>query len=296
MEFARDKVVRVDFFAVPENDVVLPPLSSKVVKNLILTGEVLPSLSALVQSGAKNKPLFISNMGVKGKRLLSTGGKPKAVKAGESLDFYVSFPYYDGFFTEVHAGFFDTPYGKFYVYPVATHIVDLTELGGVDVRGKNFLVGFKTPTLLSSKVLLPPALREKYKGVNAGYTLIPSVGLVLSYAYRTFRALTGDTSNVEYDVKAYKLGVLGNALSKVVGYDLRPETVVIGRDDKGRVRATRGFVGWVEFDISDKRLKRAVSKYLLVASLLGVGKSRGIGLGEVVLTLRDPKRVGGTGA
>jgi len=91
----------------------------------------------------------------------------------------------------------------------------------------------------------------------------------------------------EIETKAFKLGVLANALSRVVGYKLKPVTAVIGEDSKGNQRKTRGVVGWLEFDIPYKKLKRAILKYLLVASYLGIERSRGIGFGEIELTFRS---------
>jgi CRISPR-associated endoribonuclease Cas6 len=70
-------------------------------------------------------------------------------------------------------------------------------------------------------------------------------------------------------------------------YNLKPVTVVIGEDGKGNLRITRGFVGWMEFDIVYEKLKRAVTKYLLVTSVLGIGRSRGVGFGEVRVELKD---------
>lgn len=284
VEFFSEKIVKVEFSAVPESDVILPPLSSKVVKNLILSSKLLPSLSSLVQSGMKNKPLFISNLGKNGFRLFSTG-KPISVKAGEILNFFISFPYYDGFFTELSSGSFETGYGKFFIELEQLEVIELSSIKGVSEG--NFYVKFVTPALLSSKVLLPPSLKEKYKNVNPGYSLIPSVGLIVSYAYRVYRALYGNTSNMELDLKSFRLGVLSNSLSRVIGYKLKPLTVVIGNDNKGRLRTSRGFVGWMEFDIPYKKLKKAISKYLTIASYLGIGKSRGIGLGEVVVKIKS---------
>ncbi|QIW22823.1 CRISPR system precrRNA processing endoribonuclease RAMP protein Cas6 [Sulfolobus sp. S-194] len=284
VEFLPEKIIKAEFSAVPETDVILPPLSSKVVKNLILSSKLLPSLSNLVQSGMKNKPIFISNLGKNGFRLFSTG-KPISVKTGEILNFFISFPYYDGFFTELSSGSFKTEYGKFFIELEQLEVIELNSIKGVSEG--NFYIKFVTPALLSSKVLLPPSLKEKYKNVNPGYSLIPSVGLVVSYAYRIYRALYGNTSNIELESKAFKLGILSNSLSRVVGYKLKPLTVVIGNDDKGRLRTSRGFVGWMEFDIPYKKLKKAVWKYLTVASFLGIGKSRGIGLGEIALKMKN---------
>lgn len=278
------RLVRVQFTAVPQRDSVLPPLSSKVVKELILSGKLLPSLSSLVRSRDKDKPLFISNLIVNGRRLFNRrDGDVVFVEAGTRLKFFVSFPYYDYFVSELRSGLFETRYGDFLVNVSKVQLLDLDELNKVEPNGKNFLIKFVSPTLLSSKTLLPPSLKEKYKGVKPGYSLIPSVGLVLAYAYKVYSAFLGRKASEEI---TYRLGVLGNALSKVLGYHLEPVTVVIGRDEKGNLREARGFIGWMEFDIADPSLKRTVIKYLLVSSFLGLGKSRGIGLGEVIVELK----------
>lgn len=80
--------------------------------------------------------------------------------------------------------------------------------------------------------------------------------------------------------------VLANALSRVVGYNLKPVTAVIGEDSKGNQRKTRGSIGWIEFDVPNEKLKRAVLKYLVVASYLGIGRNRGIRFGEIELIFR----------
>jgi CRISPR-associated endoribonuclease Cas6 len=286
VNFSSEKVVKVSFTVTPTTDVVLPPLTSKVVKNLILSGKLLSSLSQLVNSSAKNKPIFISNLGYNGKRLFSTG-KPLTARAGQRLDFFISFPYYDNLHEELKEGCFDTHYGRFCIQLSEVYIADLNMIKAVSPKGKNFLVTFVAPTLLSSKVLLPSSLDRKFKGINPGFSLIPSVGLIVNYAFRTYHALLGNTSNQEYNVRAYKLAILSNALSRIVGYDLKPVTVVIGEDDKGNLRTTRGFIGWMEFDIVYEKLKRAVTKYLLFTSVLGIGRSRGIGFGEVRVELKD---------
>lgn len=283
VEFSSEKIVKAEFYAIPERDVNLPPLSSEVVKNLILSSKLLQSLSLLVQSNMKIKPIFISNLGRNDSRLISTG-KPISVKAGEVLHFFVSFPYYDKFLTELSSGSFETSYGRFFIELKQLEILEVNSIK--EISEGNFYIRFVTPTLLSSKVLLPPSLKEKFKNINAGYSLIPSIGLIASYAYRVYRSLSKNTSDIELDTKAFRLGVLCNSLSRVIGYNLKPITVVIGNDDKGRLRTTRGFVGWIEFDIPYKKIKKAVGKYLTIASYLGLGKSRGIGLGEIVFKVK----------
>jgi hypothetical protein len=109
-----------------------------------LSGKLLSSLSQLVNSSAKNKPIFISNLGYNGKRLFSTG-KPLTARAGQRLDFFISFPYYDNLHEELKEGCFDTPYGRFYIQLSEVYIADLNMIKAVSPKGKNFLVTFVTP-------------------------------------------------------------------------------------------------------------------------------------------------------
>ncbi|QCO29213.1 CRISPR system precrRNA processing endoribonuclease RAMP protein Cas6 [Metallosphaera sedula] len=269
------QLMKMTFNVTPLHDVVLPPLSSKVLKYLVLSQQVLPFLEELVRSKDKQKPLFISNLALDGKRLYSRG-EPITVKAKTRLTGSVTFPFSKEAFN-VGGGRVKTVYGEYEISLKEVSVLD--ETPSTSTRG-NLRVSFLTPALLSSKIYLPPFLREKYRRKKIGFSLIPTPGLVVAYGYRQYLALLGKTDSYENDIKTFKLLVMANALSRVVGYRLYPETVVIGEDEKGRLRLTRGVKGWIEFDIVGK-LKESAAKYLEVASFLGIGRSRGIGLGEV---------------
>ena len=142
---------------------------------------------------------------------------------------------------------------------------------------------FKSPAILSLKLLLPPSLKEKYISINVGLSTLPSVGLLVAHAFNLYCNVIGKR---EIESRTFKLGVLANALSRVVGYNIKPVTAVIVEDSKGNQRKTRGIVGWLELDIPYEKLKRVALKYLIVASYLGIGRSRGIGFGEIELTFR----------
>ncbi|AEB95253.1 CRISPR system precrRNA processing endoribonuclease RAMP protein Cas6 [Metallosphaera cuprina] len=284
------QIVRLNFSVRPLRDVVLPPMTSKVVKYLILSEKVLPFVKDLVESKRKQKPLFISNLGLNGKRLYSTEemirrGDVIKVKAFTKMSASVSFPMM-GEIMNMGGGRVSTPYGDF---EILLESINVFNGFNSDVEGKNLKVRIVTPALLSSKIYLPPFL-ERYRKAKVGLSLIPSPGLLVASAYRTYLGLLGSTENEEEDLKSFKLTVLVNGLSKVVDFELKPVTVIIGEDDKGRLRKSRGVEGWIMFDVTGK-LKRAVAKYLSVASYLGVGKSRGIGLGEIKLDLVDRSKV-----
>jgi len=63
-------IYRLTFTVTPLQATILPTPSSKVLKYLISSGQLLPSLKPLVLSRDKYKPIFISNLGTDGKRTI----------------------------------------------------------------------------------------------------------------------------------------------------------------------------------------------------------------------------------
>jgi len=61
-----------------------------------------------------------------------------------------------------------------------------------------------------------------------------------------------------------------------------------GRDESGRLRETRGFVGHMIIKINHPKIRRVAERTLALASYLGVG--RGIGLGEIEISRQISSR------
>ncbi|AGJ61859.1 CRISPR-associated endoribonuclease Cas6 [Saccharolobus islandicus] len=279
-------IFKIGYNVIPLQDVILPTPSSKVLKYLIQSGRLLPSLKDLITSRDKYKPIFISHLGFNQRRIFQTNGNLKSITKGSRLSSIIAFSSQSDVLPEVaDESIFETVYGKFHIMIESIEIVEVEKLKEEVEKhmNDNIRVRFVSPTLLSSKVLLPPSLSERYKKIDAGYSTLPSVGLIVAYAYNVYCNLIGKK---EVEVRAFKFGILSNALSRIIGYDLHPVTVAIGEDSKGNLRKARGVMGWIEFDIPDKRLKRRVLKYLLTSSYLGIGRSRGIGFGEIRLEFR----------
>ncbi|WP_338602812.1 CRISPR system precrRNA processing endoribonuclease RAMP protein Cas6 [Sulfolobus tengchongensis] len=282
-------IFKVNYSLIPLHDVILPVPSSKVLKNLILSGKFLPSLAKLVESEIKSKPLFISALGNGEFRYLSDDDKIMNVKANSRLNGFVSFPYIDEVYNEISEGVYETPYGKFSLIVNSVEILDIQRMRIEDYMNYNIYVKFVTPVILSSKILLPPSLKDRYKNIKPGFSLLPSVGLIIAYAYRSYYSILGRTDEQEWATRAFKLSVLSNALAKIVGFNLSPKTVIIGRDEKNNLRKSRGVVGWIEFNIAERKIKKMAIKCFTISSYLGLGKSRGIGLGEIRVTLKKTK-------
>lgn len=276
-------IYRVNLTVTPLHNVVLPTLSSKVIKYLIASQQFLPELKQLVLTEDKYKPIFISNLRDNERIFLD---KERGVKANTELKAFVSF--YSETVPPTFAsrgGIYNTPYGKFAINIDNIKIIDLSEISKEIEKNidKNIKATFKTPVVLSPKLFLPPSLKDKFVNISNIITTLPPPGLISAYAYNLYCSILGKRIIEE---KEFKLATLVNGLSIVTSYNMRPLTVDIGKN-----RKNRGAVGWIEFDIVYEKLKRKVMKYLLVASYLGLGKGRGIGLGETEISFLSKKIV-----
>ncbi|MGC9113451.1 CRISPR system precrRNA processing endoribonuclease RAMP protein Cas6, partial [Acidilobus sp.] len=79
----------------------------------------------------------------------------------------------------------------------------------------------------------------------------------------------------------YYVGRLVDMYAVEVDYDVRPTTAVIGRDYLGRLRLLRGFTGWAVYSVKEGLGSAVLDRLLAIASELGVGKLRAMGMGEV---------------
>ena len=83
----------------------------------------------------------------------------------------------------------------------------------------------------------------------------------------------------------YRLCRLGDVLLAETGYNVRPVTVVYGKG--GRVIEHRGFVGWIKYRVVEEWFAKRIAPLLRLAELVGVGRSRSIGFGHVIVEYGD---------
>ncbi len=275
------------YVAVAVRDYVLPPLSSKVVKYVVESSGC--GLSKF--GGGFMKPLSISMLFLDGRPLYSYVGlggfTPVSVVGGSVLTFRISLV---GSLNDVDVnvfksieGLWNTPYGVFDIYLKELEVLHLSSLGlGLS---RFFKVSFITPTVLTSKYMLPPTLKSRSSELPERHRLLPQPSFILSYLLRLWNSVASPEERVPHqsagDWEAYKLGRLADVTITEVNYSLRPTTAVIGRDDKGRLRIVRGFTGWVIYECLNNKLLKTYDKLLALANYLGVGRSRGVGLGMV---------------
>ncbi len=300
--FGGDILINIYLDVVPSGDAILPTMSSKVIKYLIDSGHILKDLRELSSSKDHYKPFFISclyHADSRGKRLYKTQGMgsldaPIVVKSGSHLMARVSAVVpreIIGDLLGISGGVFTTSYGSFSVSLNKIEVMDLRELR-IDLS-KGVVVFFKTPTLLSPKMLLPPVkkIMDRYGKARVGYLALPVPGLIFAYALRLWNSSVPEDlrlmrPNDKDDIYSYRVAVMGTALTEVIDYRLVVETAIIGRDRNQRLRKARGFRGYISMNIHHKTTRKAMEKALALARHLGIGRGRGIGLGDVEILPR----------
>ncbi len=275
----------------PLRDAVLPPLSSKVVKYVIERWGPRCLAELLSRGPGGRKPVFVSMLyRADGRPLYSRWGAagPLAVAAGEPLRARVAAALppecADELVEGAPSGRFDTPYGAFEVEPAGAEVVALREpLEGLGEPTGVLRLAARTPVVLTSKVLWggDPQLARR---VPRLHRLLPSPDVVVAAALRLWNEVVPpelrfywrDGGNADVHMVASAAAVYMAELD----YDVRPETVVVGRAG-GRLRLARGWRGWVVYRVAGRRLARLLTRVLWLATVLGLGRSRGVGLGDV---------------
>jgi len=280
-------------------DLISPPLSSKILKYLIDSGRFISFLKDLSLSRDKYKPLFISNLFTADNvriysRVSQESYEPRVLRSGEEYFFRISFAsdkeIMDTLLADPPSRSCEIDLGgnKIPVY-VETLSIQYVELEGLSLNLSNKIyVKFLTPVVLSPKIMMPPSLADKprYRRLSVANLLFPVPGAVIAYSMKLWNNIAPPDKRFTYpndrdDVYIFKTTVLGTVFTEVIDYRIRPETVVIGRDSEGRLRKTRGFRGYLVMKINHPRIRSVAEKTLALARYLGIGRSRGIGLGEV---------------
>jgi len=264
-------------------DLVPPPLTSKVIK-YVIEGHTNSILKELTSQIRPFKSIQLSPLFLKGKPLYSAGSPLPTITKGSILNCWITLAHNDANPRILDiSDTYRTPYGTVKIKLTEIEVANITEETlGIE---KVFKIEFITPTVLTAKYMIPPPLKVKSHKLPEKHKLLPQPSFIFSYLLRFWNSIAGPDERIPGpaagDWEAYKLGRLADVTLIEIDYRLRPETVVVGRDSKGRLRKVRGFTGWVIYECLSKKLLPIYSRLLGLANYLGIGRSRGIGLGLV---------------
>lgn len=274
---------------IPKNDVIAPPLTSKILKQMLIKSSEW--FRQMVTTKSPFKPIFISNLYSSGRPLYSWPGikRPiKLIKGQKYVGRVTVCADPNAIFTLSEINGALTSYGQsYYVEPTSINVVSFKALKAPIKSGAPFKLVFKTPTLISVKHMMPPPLLGK--GLPNLYKLVPTPSMIFAYLTRLWNAVAPPAHRIPNksasNWSAYVVGRLADLVITEIDYWIRPATAIVGKDDSGVIREARGFIGWVLYKINraPEKLTLTYAKLLALAGKLGIGRSRGVGLGDVHL-------------
>ena len=275
------RVVSFRFSLIPLRDLIAPPLTSKLLKYCLDSG--VPRKSFGSYGNVTYTQVFED-----GRPLYSTGNSTIVLRGGvryrasmvvvhESHDFLNKF-------LLNHEIRCSGPYGDY--------VLGLEEIEVRDMRSlfmdlsRVFKIVFLTPTILTVKLMTPPSLTSRVSKLPELHKLIPQPSFIFAYLLKLWNSYASPEERIPkpaYNEWAhYNIGRLADITLAELDYKIWPETVIVGKDKKGTLRKARGFKGWVIYkSIAPKNLHDTYAKLLTLATLTGIGRSRGIGLGQI---------------
>ncbi len=283
----------------PKDKMIAPPFTSKLVKSIVECCENYKFISTIYEKtiGGFRRVRYSVLFSRAGKPLYNTPYSKELIQlvpwenyscrvtmvldrsetplATEALEF---------------SGYVKTPFGEVLVTPSSLSIVDLSNLLNAEPPSL-VRVRILTPTLLPQKLMMPPWASGKASKIATRYKLIPTPGLMASSALRVIAGLSGNEAIVKEHLNYY----LGRAVDQVVvevDYSIWPETAIYGRTRDNTLRKPRGFRGWILYECLSKRVSKIFWILMKTCELIGLGKSRCIGFGEVRAERVEKRRLG----
>ncbi|MCE4624512.1 MAG: CRISPR system precrRNA processing endoribonuclease RAMP protein Cas6 [Desulfurococcales archaeon] len=270
-------------------DTLLPPFTSKLLKSLLLKAECLEPYRSLYIKHRSFRPVTLRVLRTEsGRRLyrVEGGGRVLRARRGEVLlgevDAIYKGPDPFNLLAKCSREEVDIGFTRVAVWLRGAEVYTLSDLGLRETGV--YRLRIHTPLLITTKIMAPRTAKGSKLGrllrsTEEAYRLLPTPGYILAQAMRQWVAMVrGEEADLSSAV--YSIGRLGDLLVAELDYRLRPLTVVYGKDDKG-VRRVRGVTGYLILRALNKSIVTAMSKLLAFSSLIGLGKSRSIGFGEV---------------
>ncbi|MEB3860426.1 MAG: CRISPR system precrRNA processing endoribonuclease RAMP protein Cas6 [Desulfurococcales archaeon] len=275
-------------------DYILPPFTSRVMKAVLLKASCLQGLSAMYSGRSVGKPVTIRVLKtLKGRPLYKTTAGPShvfKVRRGDVLVGEVGFyggpgpPPLD--MVSCSGEEVDIGYASFSLETLEAEVNSLESLGEWHDR---IVVDIVTPLTITARLLAPPGLRPLLKGKPKAYRLLAAPGYIIGQAVREWAMVASGMDPVRSLRLARRVALYAELLVEEVDFRLRPVTAIYGRSDNGDLLKVRGITGSIVLEPLDEDIGLVAWKALRLASFLGLGKSRSIGFGEIVVS---PGRAG----
>jgi len=287
-------VYRVELSLHVEKETVIPPFSSSVVKSIVQSSVEWGFLNEYYRRFRSPRRVGFSTIALNEKKLY------KKDETGDPLRLFPGKIYHASItiVEEGSEGIIDkvielgdgktaTPYGNI------TFIVrEIRSLGRdyiVFKREKKRFFGpikivFRTPTLLTQKLMSPPWIGERRQRLKEMHRLLPTPSLLTASMLRYIIGIQ-NLKREPYILFPYYVGRIMDLGIVEVNHELKPTTAFYGKNEKGGSRKPRGFTGWVEYVGDKSRIWSLFVNLIRIGEYVGIGRSRSSGFGEISLFL-----------
>ncbi|MEN2999179.1 MAG: hypothetical protein ABDH61_01170, partial [Acidilobaceae archaeon] len=210
-------------------DVILPPFTSRVTKQAVLSG-CLPQLADLMKQKKAMKAMRVSAL-MRGNKALFSTGKVVIARLDEKLEGRIAV-YVEDPSEAIEASMGCK--GKVRVGPTelafSVSRIDVEEANRLSIRleaGKPFKMTIRTPLLLSTKLMTPPPLygRKSVREIAPAYKLVPTPAYLLSAAAREWVGIVRGQQAAGNHVP-YALGRAADVFMHELDYELKPVTAL----------------------------------------------------------------------
>lgn len=280
-----NSIVKLTFLVRSKKLIILPPLSSELMKGASAETEELHDIWEFYNSSKRPRMVVFKALRIQGskKRLLVTDGEGKngilhldpektyeaevvLLTKNNSVLKILSTP-------SITA---TTPYGEVDLELTSATIFKEASPQKADAVKVEFL----TPASISKKLAVPPWLSKKTSSLGGSYSLFPTSGLIAASVLKEILEYMGAIGTKDERIPYMALRFF-DIFVREIDYNIAPVTVLLGKDSKGRMRKARGIAGWVLYTPMNEKVAGTFSRLIKMGELLGVGKSRAIGLGEI---------------
>jgi hypothetical protein len=274
----------------PEEVIRVYPFTSRVLKSIAIQ-KLLRRHRDLILSRDRYKPLFISMLSDRfGRRMYSLyNSRPQILRPGEIYSGRICISPAGGVSIEPELeGYVDTPFGRviYSIESIEIHAMHSLELRG---WGGRFHIELVTPALISSKIIT-------YSNGGGGSSektelfRIPTPGSILAYSLKLWNSIAPPELRLprpcdDHAARRYEalFAVKAEACTGVEMAEIRSVVLETGKMRDGKPKTDTGFEGQMRFKIACEDVEKIAVKTMGLAQILGIGRSRGIGLGEIKL-------------
>ncbi|MGC8621779.1 MAG: CRISPR system precrRNA processing endoribonuclease RAMP protein Cas6 [Caldisphaera sp.] len=271
---------------------ILPPISSKVLKDIVFCDDCLSQFIEYYKNGAASFKVLSNDKGKKYysiKKDNNENFKPLYIKENEFLHGAITAVVNKNIdISKIVDCKGEVKYSSstFNYLIDSISIKDTSELS-VGIKDGGFLkITFLTPTAIPTKIMLPPWASNINRRIPKFYRILPEPSFIVAYSAKLWVKIMdiNEANNIHYYT-----GRLADVYMVEMDYNLRPETVIVGRDELNRLRLFRGFTGFAVYRVKRGIMSKILDKVLDLTQLMGLGKLKSLGMGEIKVEVLNNK-------